>query len=80
MSRQAPQPYEIEDAERRRVPRWAWVTMIGVALVALIVVVVMLSGGGHTRPDHGGGGEDAPDSSVTEDMPTDHTPPDGAHG
>lgn len=34
------------------IPRWVWVSVLIVAVVALAIVAMMLIGGGHTIPDH----------------------------
>ncbi|HEX6195298.1 MAG TPA: hypothetical protein VFZ37_05280 [Jiangellaceae bacterium] len=68
------------DADRRRIPRWALLSVVAAAILVLIVIAVMLSGGGgHPRPDHGFGGDDIPGTSATDRWTENHTPPQGAH-
>jgi hypothetical protein len=59
------------------IPRWAKVTGIIVAVVALLAVAMMLIGGvgGHGPSRHGFAG-----SSEPSPPPSGHVPPSGAHG
>lgn len=77
MSSESPHPEARADSDGRRLPRWAWMSGIAVALALLIVATVLLTGGGHERPGHGSNEDDAPASRTVQ--PTGHTPPEGAH-
>ncbi len=47
-------PYR--DRERAGIPRWAKVSLIIVAVIALLIVVMTLIGGGHGPRRHGASG------------------------
>lgn len=49
--------------ERKGVPRWVWLVVIGLLVAVLVIVVLRLSG--HQPRQHGEGGPDAADAVAT---------------